>query len=144
MTIIIRDVTKEDAWLVSQVNIQIWRESYSDFIDKRDLESLNLDEMASRRHAFYAAKHKHHLNLIIEERHQIIGFCEGGPPREPSEYAKGEIYTLYIRQSHQGRGFGKSLFLYALKELRKQHLSPILVGVLRENRKSMAFYEYMG
>ena len=46
--------------------------------------------------------------LVSEENGQIIGFCEGGSPREPSPYGKGEIYTLYILHSKR---FNFHLFL---------------------------------
>lgn len=144
MTIQIRNARKTDAGPVSQINIQAWRESYPPYIDKKDIERLDLHNMTLNRHTRFAQGKANHVNLIAEDTGSIIGFCEGGPLRGFLENVKGEIYTLYVLKSHQNKGAGKRLLLEALKRLQESQHTPIIIRTLKENLITRGFYEYMG
>lgn len=73
----------------------------------------------------------------------VVGFVNSGPERERDPLHTGEIYALYLLASAQKRGYGKALFLRAVRELlEKGHIS-MLLWVLSTN-PARGFYERMG
>ncbi|MFY0592810.1 GNAT family N-acetyltransferase [Roseivirga sp.] len=55
-----------------------------------------------------------------------------------------EIERIYIEKAYQGLKIGKALFTKAL-EIAKLHTAKWLwLGVWQENKKAIAFYEYLG
>ena len=77
----------------------------------------------------------------MEIADQIVGFASCGASRD--EGFDGEMYTLYLLESHHGQGLGKALFRAALEAMRSQGKRRVIVWVLADN-PTCKFYEYMG
>ena len=67
-----------------------------------------------------------------------------GPPKQELFPNSGEVYTLYVRQSHQGRGYGRGLVQAAAEFLVQVGLSSLLIGSLATNTPACRFYANLG
>ncbi len=55
-----------------------------------------------------------------------------------------EIERIYIVESHQGQGLGKTLINFSLEAARDRNLICIWLGVWEKNEKAIAFYKRHG
>ena len=81
----------------------------------------------------------------LEDEGRVLGFAGCGPVREPTgELPAGEIYAIYVDDSRWGQGHGRALFERCRDELYDQGLFPLVLWVLRQNRRGRRFYERQG
>lgn len=73
----------------------------------------------------------------------IIGYSSGGKERRNHSIYQGELYTLYVLQSHQKLGIGKRLLVSVVRELAELQIRSLFVWVLEAN-PSCYFYEALG
>lgn len=78
--------------------------------------------------------------FIAEEGGRPIGFVTGGNARKDDGIYGGEIYTLYVMKSHQGRGLGTKLVSALATQLKHCDIHSMLVWVLVANPYKR-FYE---
>jgi len=76
---------------------------------------------------------------------QMVGFCNYGPGRD-SDILKdtGEIYHLFIKPEYQRGGDGRRMLHEAIRKLRREEYSQVVVWVGEDNIVAMAFYEALG
>jgi GNAT superfamily N-acetyltransferase len=77
---------------------------------------------------------------VAEVDGDVVGFITGGPIREPIEGYDAELYAIYLLQSAQGRGIGRSLLKALSGSLLRKGLTGMIVWVLEKN-PSKHFYE---
>ena len=76
---------------------------------------------------------------------QMVGFCNYGPGRDRDILKDtGEIYHLFIKPEHQRGGDGRRMLHEAIRKLRREEYSQVVVWVSEENIVAMAFYEALG
>jgi len=80
---------------------------------------------------------------VAEVDGQIMGFAAGGAEQSGDLYYKGELYAIYLLDSHQRQGAGKRLTLAVAGALAQAGFQAMLVWVLAEN-PSRLFYEKLG
>lgn len=56
----------------------------------------------------------------------------------------GELHAIYVDPDWVGQGIGKTLFTYAMEDLRQRGMERMLLWVFKENHPSRRFYEGMG
>ena len=82
--------------------------------------------------------------LVAEdETGQIVGFSSGGPERTGDTEYPGEIYTLYLLKSLQGRGLGRRLLTAMARRLHEDGCLALMLWTHIRN-PARAFYEAMG
>jgi ribosomal protein S18 acetylase RimI-like enzyme len=84
--------------------------------------------------------------LLGADDQSAVGFALAGYCKLPVanlEPTAGELRQLYVRRSHQARGFGTRLFEAALAWL-EQHYSPLYIGVWSNNLGAQRFYGRYG
>jgi len=74
----------------------------------------------------------------------VVGLAMGGPPKQELLPNSGEVYVLYVRQDHQGRGHGRRLVQAVAEHLAQAGMSALLIGCLATNTPSRRFYEALG
>ena len=74
----------------------------------------------------------------------VVGFASGGRARGAKGDYPGEVYALYLREAHQGKGIGRALLRVAAGELVKRGLTPIVIWTLFDNPASRGFYGSLG
>src|SRR5207244_2320557 len=79
-----------------------------------------------------------------DEAGEVIGLAVGGPARGDAPEHPGEIRVLYVRESHQRRGFGHRLVQAVAAHLARRGMSALLIGCLAANTPARRFYEALG
>lgn len=87
------------------------------------------------------------LTLVAEEGDAgITGFCSLATPSrdEGADERTAEIGALYIDPDHWREGVGSALLSAALAELSERGWRDVVLWVLPENRRALAFYDRFG
>lgn len=74
----------------------------------------------------------------------IVGHVRGGPSDEEGAENAGEIWSLYVRKSHQGRGIGRRLVQAVAAHLAENGLHALRIGCLAAGAPARRFYEALG
>lgn len=74
----------------------------------------------------------------------IVGLVMGGPAQTDVLPQSGEVYALYVRASHQGRGLGRRLVQAVATHLAQLGMSALQIGCLAANAPARRFYESLG
>lgn len=93
---------------------------------------------------FLPIENHKYLSFMIVYDDEDVGYCYFAPYKKRQAYDRTAEVTLYIKQSHIGKGIGK----YVMSELEKIALKlgiKILLGVITsENIKSIVLFEKCG
>ena len=136
----IRRAVPGDAIGIATVHIDTWRTTYKGIVPDEHLAKLSYRKRAARWQANLTAVENPAFVYVAEIGSQIVGFAAGGPEREGHPVYKGEIWGIYVLESHQRGGIGRRLLRAVVEELRQRGFSTALVWVLKDN-PFKAFYE---
>jgi ribosomal protein S18 acetylase RimI-like enzyme len=84
------------------------------------------------------------IYVAEEPSADLVGLCMGGPAETAALPHSGEVYALYVRASHQGRGLGRGLVQAVAAHLAQLGMSALQIGCLAENAPARRFYESLG
>lgn len=138
----IRDATPADGRAIARVHVGSWATTYRGLFPDELLDDQDLDMWGANRERMLRELPPERFYLVAEEGGEIVGFCTGGPSREPTQDA--EVYAIYLLQQHQGRGIGRALLHEGLRRFQAGGMRTMLIWVLRENSGARAFYERLG
>lgn len=126
---------------ITKVHVDCWTTTYAGIIPNDYIIKLTYEKRAKLWERIIL---NGNVFVAEDDNGQIIGFSDGGSERtgDYKEF-KGEMYSIYILKSYQGRGIGKRLIKAVVNELLKQDLNSMIVWVLKDNI-SCNFYEKMG
>ena len=85
--------------------------------------------------------------IVAELNNEIVGFClYRNYIKDPESYpnVNCELSSLYVRSSLKRRGIGTKLMQHVIQKLQNQGKTKMILGCLKENYPSRAFYEKMG
>ena len=85
--------------------------------------------------------------IVAEFNNEIVGFClyrNCIKDQESYPNANCEISSLYVKSSLKRNGIGTKLMQHVIKKLQNQGKTQMILGCLKENYPSRAFYEKMG
>ena len=144
LDIIIRTATINDAEKVAKIKIEGWQTAYRGIIDDDFLDNMNINEEIEKR--------KNNIEngadiIVAELDNEIVGFClYRNYIKNPESYSNAncELSSLYVRGSLKRRGIGKRLMQHVIQKLQNQGKTKMILGCLKENYPSRAFYEKMG
>ena len=71
---------------------------------------------------------------------RLLGFADYGPNRHAEFQHESELYAIYVRPGHEGRGIGRRLFVSGATELQVRHRPRLILCALTINR-NRGFYE---
>ena len=74
----------------------------------------------------------------------LVGLVMGGLAKTDALPQLGEVYALYVRASHQGRGLGRRLVQAVAARLAQLGMSALQIGCLAANAPARRFYESLG
>jgi ribosomal protein S18 acetylase RimI-like enzyme len=75
---------------------------------------------------------------------ELVGLAMGGPAKTDGLPHTGEVYVLYVRASHQGRGLGRRLVQAVAAHLAQLGMTALHIGCLAANAPARRFYESLG
>jgi len=139
--IAVRPAKPPDAAAIAQIHASAWREAYMGI-----LAQTTLDAMIGRRGpARWVGVLERSENFrVIDFDGKIAGYSSCGPARDHVARAKSEIYEIYLAPEYQGVGLGRRLFSATHKAAVKAHGAGLVVWVLTQNLRAMAFYRALG
>ncbi len=138
----IRPAEPTDAVALATLEVGVWKTAYRGLLPESLLDALSTPQKTELWRGYLEAGV---TTFVVEDAGQILGLAGCGALREdPGELPVGEIYAIYVREDHWGRGLGHALFDRCRVELAKQGFSALVLWVLRENRRAHEFYERQG
>ncbi|MDQ2997529.1 MAG: GNAT family N-acetyltransferase [Chloroflexota bacterium] len=75
---------------------------------------------------------------------EVVGLVMGGAAQTDLLPQSGEVFALYVRGSHQGRGLGRRLVQAVATHLAQLGMSALQIGCLAANAPARRFYESLG
>ena len=142
----IRRADIDDAPAIAGVQVASWRSTYRSLLPDDFLASLSESAYADRWRRFI--DDKSNLIFVIEDESQagvgVVGFSSAGRERAGETGYSGELYSIYILDSFQRRGYGSRLVRSVVAGWRQMGLDDMIIWVLRDNRPARDFYERLG
>jgi len=140
----IRRGTSDDAPAIASVRVDTWRSAYRGLLPDALLEALDTTTITANWRRGLEAIDPTRVAFVAEVGDDVVGFATGGRARSASHGYPGEVYALYVRAAHQGKGIGRALLRATAVELVTRGLSPIVIWTLFDNPASRGFYESLG
>lgn len=142
---IIREAIAKDIPQIAQVHVDTSRIAYRGIFPDEVLANLSYEKREQGWHqVFNNSAQDGNFTYVAEERSgKIIGFANGGIEREGVAGYQGELYAIYILESHQQRGIGRELVRVVAARLNQMEFDSMLVWVLEDNPASN-FYQKLG
>jgi ribosomal protein S18 acetylase RimI-like enzyme len=138
----VRRATLDDAEAIARVHVATWRTAYRNALPPDFLGSLSEAHYADRWHRVIGEGADR--VFVVEEPEGIVGFASGGRERAGESGYAGELYSIYVLQEAERRGYGRELVRAVAGALRDMKLADMLVWVLGENTPARRFYERLG
>ncbi|OIQ85606.1 mycothiol acetyltransferase [mine drainage metagenome] len=136
----IRRAYAADAPDIAHVHVLAWREAYAGVVPHEFLEGLSID---SRTEWWRTTLLAEETNVIVAIKGgRLVGWISFGPNRDEDAVDTAEIYAIYILADHWRRGIGSELLKAA--EPSFSGFSSIVLWVLAENKRALAFYRNHG
>ena len=106
------------------------------FVQKVELEEINGDSNAFKKYGLIAVIFSIVFTFCLYRNHI----------KDPESYpnANCEISSLYVKNSLKRNGIGTKLMQHIIQKLQNQGKTQMILGCLKENYPSRAFYEKMG
>ncbi|WP_180954482.1 GNAT family N-acetyltransferase [Bacillus sp. V5-8f] len=139
---IIRKAAIRDARAIAYVHINSWNTTYKGIVPSAYLKSLNIEEKA----VFWEniITQGNSIVYIAEDKSgEIVGFASGGREQTSDPKYLGEVYALYILESHQRKGIGKKMLKPVIEELIGQGFPNLVIWALEKNA-CRSFYDSLG
>jgi len=114
-----------------------WQWAYKDILDAEYLAGASDQE---RYKHFREAFKRGRRPLLLFDNGELLGFCSFGNSLAEAFPDDGYIAALYLREDAVGKGYGHALLTRAEEELRAQGYRNLVLDVLSQNTRAIAFY----
>jgi ribosomal protein S18 acetylase RimI-like enzyme len=142
MALQIRESTLADAESITALHVSCWQKNFMGKIEAKALAELPVSEWLERRKQ--ALQNLSRIMLVAELNGKVIGFCDGGAPRDPHYGESGELYALYVDPAAQRKGAGRVLLLEMKSRLGALGYRRMMVKTLAGNPAARGFYSSLG
>jgi GNAT superfamily N-acetyltransferase len=143
--ILVRPADPGDAPAIAEVHVASWRETYVGIMPDHVLARQSVAMRTRMWQGILDRRHPAEANFVAEvEEDEIAGFASCGLQRTSGLDFAGEFYALYVRESHQRCGIGRTLMIAMSNHLRRLGLASASLWVVRENARAIRFYERFG
>ncbi len=136
-SLFIRQATVEDIPLIRAVADEVWPATYSNILSPAQIAYMM--EMMYSAEALEMQMQQGHEFLLVYGGDEAVGFASFNK----METAIFKLQKIYVASSQQGRGTGKALLDYVVKEVIKNGGSKLQLNVNRHN-KAKGFYDRLG
>ena len=146
MTLIeIREAKQEEAELIARISRTTFQETFGPVNTAEDMQ-LFLDEQFTLQQLMEECGKPGHRHYLAWYEDQPAGYMFIKYRSHPSLLTDKamEISRIYCLSAFQGKGIGKALLLEAMKAARVKNYSTIWLGVWKENKKAITFYQSFG
>lgn len=139
----IRRAEISDAAEIARIQVETWRIAYSKIVPRSYLARLNKEDRA-RSWANKLSDPNEEVRVDVLADGSIAGWALFGQSRDNDDKEAGEIYAIYVDQSHWRQGTGGALLTDATLHLGRKGYSSVSLWVLEENQSARRFYEKAG
>lgn len=141
---LIRRVGDSDYGQIARVHVNSWRTTYRGIVPDDFLDELSYETSEARWRRISTQNGPDYVMFAAEdESGHIVGFANGGRERSGDADFDGELYAIYLLETHQRKGIGQALFRRVIEHLVKSGFRSMLIWVLADN-PACHFYESMG
>jgi ribosomal protein S18 acetylase RimI-like enzyme len=132
----IRFAGVEDINTICLLAEKIWPSTYGEILSQDQLRYM-MDMMYSPAALKIQMLEKKHSFIILEENDQQIGFASYSMMDKPGIY---RLHKIYVMRTEQGKGLGKYIIDFIIKDIQPQGATALQLNVNRNN-KAKYFYE---
>jgi L-amino acid N-acyltransferase YncA len=141
----VREATCADVPAIARVHVASWRTTYRGIFPDAVLDGLSIEGRERQwRSALCEEGWPSFVYVALDVEDEVVGFASGGPERTGDPAHEGELYAIYLLESHQGRGLGRSLLRVVQGRLEAQGHAGMLIWVAADNAPARRFHETMG
>ncbi|WP_370589299.1 N-acetyltransferase family protein [Salinibacterium sp. ZJ70] len=134
----VRPAAPRDADELAELHVETWRQTYAHLLPPDFFSEAHLDARRDMWRAALGAEH-HDIIRVAEHDSRIVGFAwVGESSEEDRPFAPRQLKALYVDAALHGSGVGQRLFDAVRGE------GPLVLWVLRDNARAIAFYERNG
>lgn len=139
----IRPATIHDAKTIADIHASAAQATYGSLLPEARFDAMPLDKRVRQwREAVEFGDPQ--VQVAVDEG-ITVGFVAYDRSRDPkSKPTTGEIWALYLRESHWGRGFGVALWDAARDGLEEEDCTQVTVWVPLANERALRFFTLAG
>ncbi|MDN3677767.1 GNAT family N-acetyltransferase [Flavobacterium paronense] len=138
--IAIQNNTDENFNSIRAIAKEVWPIAYGAILSQEQLDYM-MKMMYSIPSLQLQANAKKHRFILAKEGETVLGFAsyEFNYIKKP----KTKVHKIYILPNQQGKGIGKELITFIIKQAKERHQKGLILNV---NKKNIAvrFYERLG
>ena len=141
----IREATSDDAAAIARVHLDTSRATYKGLLPDEVLAETTYEwRFAVWSRALGDEGGAEFVYVATDDADgRVFGFASGGPEREGDKEYDGELYAIYLLDTHQRKGAGRRLVQAVAERLAESGFRSMLIWVLAEN-PYRRFYETLG
>lgn len=139
----VRPARCDDAHAIADVHVAAWRSTYRGIVPDDYLADLQVASRERMWKNLLCNQSATCVHVVDDPDAGIVGFVSGGQERNGDPQYAGEIYTIYILEQYQRRGYGRKLLEALVRDLLAQKITSMLVWVIAVN-PACKFYESLG
>ena len=132
---------------IADVHVRSWQAAYRGVLPDDLLDGLSVTEREGSWRALLGGNEHHWLNLVTEDESGVLaGFCSvTTPSRDAKEdESLAEVGALYVDPDRWQEGAGSAMLIAAFEELKERGWREVVLWVLPENHRALAFYAHFG
>jgi L-amino acid N-acyltransferase YncA len=140
----IREATLNDAAAIARAHIESSRATYRGLLPDEVLDEMTYERRLRNWSETLGEEGGAEFVYVAEdEGGRVFGFASGGPEREGDAEFDGELYAIYLLDTHHRKGAGRGLVRAVAGRLSREGFRSMLVWVLADN-PARRFYEALG
>jgi L-amino acid N-acyltransferase YncA len=130
----VRKASPVDSSVIARVYVSSWRSTYVGLLPDAILKGMSEVRETLFWWTALCSRRGQTVTLVVEDSDaRVVGFISAGPERAAGAPRRAEVYTLYLLDEYQRRGFGTKLMATAADRLHDLGFTALVVWVLAGN-----------
>lgn len=146
MTLVIREATVEDAWLIANISHQTFYETFAAHNSKDNMDKF-LNQQFTKGRLMMEVGAKENIFLLAYDSNEIAGYIKIRDERIPLSMGSVnalEIARLYAMPNKIGKGVGSLLMQSCVDIAKTRNKEWVWLGVWEKNQRAIDFYTKWG
>ena len=139
----IREANTGDAERIVRIHLNSWRSTYSNVFPKEVFDKQESEYDARVENIKKAIRNGTSNYALLEEDKIVKAFICYGDARGDKYKDYKEIYSIYIEDNNQKKGYGTKLIKYCFDIFKKEGYKRVIIRCLKENTAN-EFYQKIG
>ena len=110
--------------ILRELEVETYGDTFGPYISNADMEDYYQTVLSLEQIQKDLADPESETYFVLDHNQEICGFLKfnwGKAQTEPVEMDNAfEIQRIYVKKEHHGKGYGKEMFSFALKEAQKR------------------------